>query len=59
MAEHLEKDLRQRRTPDIPTLRALFGPSEDTLPEVDVQMADLATYNELLGTAASVVEVTT
>lgn len=59
LAEHLEKDLRQRRTPDIPTLRALFGPSEDTLPEVDVQMADLATYNELLGTAASVVEVTT
>jgi hypothetical protein len=41
LAEHLEEDLRQRRIPDIPTLRALFGPSEDVFPAVTMQMADL------------------
>lgn len=58
LAEHLEEDLRQHHTPDIPTLRALFGPSEDALPAVKVQMADLVSYNRLVSTAASTVEVT-
>ena len=58
LAEYLEEDLRQRRTPDIPTLRALFGPSEDALPDVEVQMADLASCNRLLSNAASAQEVT-
>lgn len=58
LAEYLEEDLRQHRTPDIPTLRALFGPSEDALPVVKVQMADLASYNRLVSNAASTLEVT-
>ena len=58
LAEHLEEDLSQHRTPDIPKLRALFGPSEDTLPTVKVQLADLKSYNRLLSSAASTLEVT-
>lgn len=59
LARHLEEDLRQNRTPDIPALRALFGPSEDALPEVKVQLADLTSYNQLVSNAASTLEVTT
>ena len=51
-------DLSQHRTPDIPTLRALFGPSEDTLPTVKVQLADLKSYGRLASTQASDLEVT-
>ena len=58
LAAHLEEDLRQRRTPDIPTLRDLFGPSQKELPTVEVQLADLASYNQLVCNAASTVEVT-
>ena len=58
LAAHLEEDLRQHRTPDISTLRALFGPSEDTLPTVKVQLADLKSYNRLASTPASDLEVT-
>ena len=58
LAEHLEEDLRQHRIPDIVTLRTLFGPSEDVLPVVEVQMADLASYNQLVSNAAPTPEVT-
>ena len=58
LAEHLEEDLRQHRIPDIVTLRTLFGPSEDVLPAVTVQMADLASYNTLASNAAPAQEVT-
>ena len=58
LAEHLEEDLRQGRAPDIQTLRELFGPSDDTLPIIQVHMADLATYNKLVSNAAPIVEVT-
>lgn len=58
LAEHLEEDLRQHRIPDIVTLRTLFGPSEDVLPAVKVQMADLASYNHLASNVASAQEVT-
>lgn len=58
LAAHLEEDLSQHRTPDIPTLRALFGPSEDTLPTVKVQLADLKSYNQLASTQATDLEVT-
>ena len=58
LAEHLEEDLRQHRTPDIPTLRALFGPSEGALPTVKVQLADLTSYNRLTSNPASTLEVT-
>lgn len=58
LAAHLEEDLRQHRIPDIGTLRTLFGPSEDALPIVEVQMADLASYNTLANNAAPALEVT-
>lgn len=58
LAELLEEDLRQHRTPDIPTLRVLFGPSEDALPTVQVQMADLTSCNRLISSATSAREVT-
>lgn len=58
LARHLEEDLRQHRIPDIPTLLALFGPSEDAMPVVEVQMVDLATYNQLVSNAATTLEVT-
>ena len=58
LAEHLEEDLRQHRIPDIVTLGTLFGPSEDALPVVKVQMADLASYNRLVNNAAPTLEVT-
>jgi hypothetical protein len=58
LAELLEEDLRQNRTPDIPTLRALFGPSKDALPVVEVQLADLGSYNRLVSNAACNLEVT-
>ena len=58
LAEHLEEDLRQHRIPDIATLRTLFGPSEGALPVVTVQMADLASYNQLVSNTAPTQEVT-
>jgi len=58
LAAQLEEDLSQHRTPDIPSLRALFGPSEDALPIVKVQLADLKSYNQLASTPAADLEVT-
>ena len=58
LAEHLEEDLRRKRPPDIATLRALFGPSEEALPQVEVQLADLSSYNNLVSNAAPAQEVT-
>ncbi|PVA08883.1 IS21 family transposase [Pelagivirga sediminicola] len=49
LAAQLEEDLRQRRLPDIRALRALFAPPPDTLPGIDVQLADLSSYDRLLG----------
>lgn len=49
LAAQLEEDLRQRRLPDIRALRALFAPPPDTLPGIDVQLADLSSYDQLLG----------
>ncbi len=51
LAAQLEEDLRQKRRPDIAALRALFAPSSDTLPGVEVQLADLSAYDQLLGNA--------
>ena len=58
LAALLEEDLRQHRIPDIVTLRTLFGPSEGDLPVVKVQMADLASYNQLVSNTATTLEVT-
>jgi hypothetical protein len=49
LAAQLEEDLRQNRLPDIPALRALFAPPPDSLPGVEVQMAELSSYDRLLG----------
>ena len=49
LAAQLEEDLRQNRLPDIPALRALFAPSPDNLPEVNVQLAELSSYDQLVG----------
>ena len=58
LAAQLEEYLSQHRTPDIPSLRTLFGPSEDALPIVKVQLADLKSYNQLASTPAANLEVT-
>lgn len=58
LADHLKEDLRQKRAPDVPTLRALFGPSQDALPDVQVKMVDLCSYNQVLNSAASTLGVT-
>jgi len=51
LAAQLEEDLRQKRLPDIKALTALFAPSPDSLPGVEVQLADLSAYDQLLGNA--------
>jgi len=51
LAAQLEEDLRQKRLPDMAALTALFAPSPDSLPGVEVQLADLSAYDQLLGNA--------
>ncbi|MDZ7710835.1 MAG: hypothetical protein U5K36_12830 [Roseovarius sp.] len=38
-------------------LRALFNPPADAMPEVEVQLADLSSYDRLVGSAACAEEV--
>ena len=54
LAQHLEQELRQHRLPDIPRLRALFAPSQEALPVVEVKFTDIASYNQLLACATTV-----
>ena len=49
LAAQLDEDLRQRRLPDIQALRALFAPPPETLPGISVQLADLSSYDRLVG----------
>jgi hypothetical protein len=49
LAAQLGEDLRQNRLPDIPALRALFAPPPGSLPEVNVQLAELSSYDQLVG----------
>ena len=51
LAVQIEEDLRQKRLPDIEALRALFAPSSDSLPGVEVRLADLSAYDHLLSNA--------
>ena len=53
LAAQLEEDLRQNRLPDIAALRALFAPSPDSLPGVEVRLAKLSSYDRLLGDATA------
>ena len=57
LAAQLEEDLRQKRQPDMAALRALFNPPADAMPEVEVQLADLSSYDRLVGSAACAEEV--
>ncbi len=58
LAAQLEEDLRQKRPPDMAALRAVFSPSQDALPQVAVQLADLSSYDQLVGGTPSAQEVT-
>jgi hypothetical protein len=57
LAAQIEEDLRQNRLPDMAALRALFSPPVEALPKVEVRMADLSSYDQLVGDAASAEEV--
>lgn len=57
LAEQIEEDLRQNRLPDMAVLRALFAPSDKALPQVEVTMADLSSYDQLVSSAAPSEEV--
>lgn len=50
LAAQLEEDLRQDRLPDIPALRALFAPPSESLPGVNVHLAELSSYDGLVST---------
>jgi len=57
LAAQIEEDLQQKRLPDIVVLRALFAPVTETLPSVEVQLADLSTYDKLLSSGSTPEEV--
>ncbi len=48
LAAQLEEDISQHRLPDMTALRALFAPPGDSLPGVEVKLADLSSYDRLL-----------
>lgn len=53
LAAQLEEDLRQKRLPDIPALRAIFAPPPESLPGIRVQLTDLSSYDRLVGNATT------
>jgi hypothetical protein len=57
LAARLEEDLRQKQLPDIVALTALFAPLRGSLPGVEVQLADLSAYDQLLGNTPMTQEV--
>ena len=48
LGEKLAEGLAAHQLPDLPTLRACFGPDPDRIPIVVVQLASLASYETLL-----------
>ena len=54
LAEALDADVDAGRLPDLPFLRASFGPSPASVPLIDVEVVPLSAYDEL----AAVVAVT-
>jgi hypothetical protein len=56
LAAQIEEDLRQQRLPNIAALTALFAPSPDSLPGVEVHLADLSAYDQLLGNTPMTLE---
>lgn len=57
LAAQIEEDLRQNRQPDVAALRALFNPPSEALPKVEVRLADLSSYNQLVKSTAVAEEV--
>ena len=57
LAAQIEEDIRQNRQPDMVALRTLFTPSPEALPIVEVRLADLSSYNQLVKTAALAQEI--
>nr|WP_233999995.1 IS21 family transposase [Porphyrobacter sp. TH134] len=49
LAGLLEADLAARRCPDIAALRSRFSPDPEQLPQVDVKLGHLASYDSLIG----------
>ena len=52
LAAQIEEDIRQNRQPDMVALRALFNPPPEAFPIVEVRLADLSSYTQLVKTAA-------
>ncbi|MGH0004274.1 IS21 family transposase [Pseudovibrio ascidiaceicola] len=57
LAAQVEEDLHQKRQPDIAALRTLFNPPSEALPKVEVLLADLSSYDQLVGAVACAQEV--
>ena len=51
LAEALEADVDAGRLPDLAFLRAYFGPSPASAPLIDVELAPLSAYDELVAIA--------
>jgi transposase InsO family protein len=47
LAERLDEDLKAGRLPDLKSLRALFSPDADAVPDITVSYAPLSAYEEL------------
>lgn len=52
LAAQLEEDLRQKRPPDLDSLRALLAPVPGEIPQVNVQLGKLDDYDVLLPSTA-------
>ena len=52
LAQKLTEGLAARQLPDLPALRACFGPDPDRIPVVVVQLTSLAAYETLLDNCA-------
>ena len=51
LAEALDAELAEGRTPDLDAMRGRFAPTEAAVPNVTVELAELASYDALLATA--------
>ena len=51
LANCLDEDLAAGRIPDLPALRARFGPDPAAIPLVEVKLGSLASYEALVGAA--------
>ena len=52
LAQAIDAGLDAGRLPDLAALRALFGPSPESVPIIDVQLAPLSIYDELASVCA-------